>query len=305
MKSIIISMALGGINPEYINEAASFCPEKGGRGRNTGRKIAVLALAAALIAALSFTAYAKGFFRLQDMEVEHPEGWGYEAVNTSGYEGSANYMAMEEWDRYLEFCPWGENDPQPKAESDMYDGFMAYSEKARARLDEILAKYGLKMPEYDENFGGHTELCSYLGIDGFFPECKEKGVNPVYAIYFQGGSFHLWDVAQMPNGESFGCNIYRYDKDYFVRTVNIVTEWESLEEWSYVCADGTELLLALGDNKSIIAADLENSFVFIHLSTGRINYNPEKGRDGTQTFDKAELEEFAELVDFSVIDSIS
>ncbi len=305
MKEIIISMAMGGISSNYVNEATAFCPPNDARGRKRRRKIAVAALAAALLAALAFTAYTKGFFTIQDMEVEHPEGWGYEAVDTSGYEGSPLYMANEEWDRYLEFCPWGENDPQPGAENDMYTGNGAYSEKARTRLDEILLKYGLKMPEYYEFYDGHKELCSQLGIGEIFPECPEKGINPVYAQYYQGGSLQLFDVAQMPNGESFGCQIFRYDREYFVRRISIVIQWDSMEQWSYVCADGTELLVGLGDNKSILAADLENSFVFVCLQTGRVNFDPEKGKDGTQTFDKAELEEFAELVDFALIDSIS
>ena len=308
MKREIISMALSAINQEYIEQSAIFMPEKVKGKKIRRRRGLVIRIAAALILAMSATAAASEYFSLRDMEIEHPEGWGPTAVTTAGYNNSPLFQAAAEWDRYLEFCPWGENEQDAEEQSEEYKNYrevMAYSQKARERFDEILEKYNLRFPEYKTVIdNGLTGLCSHFGISEFIPNCEEKGYAPVYAVYYEGGTLNLCDVSQTAEGEFFCYELNRYVDGYNVRPIEYVFDIESATEWDYVCEEGTSVHIALGPERTLITAGFENSFLCIFIRSGSENTEKTENEYGTPDLTQEKLEAFVEEIDFILIDSI-
>lgn len=290
MNRVIISTALNGLDSRHVRETEVFAPAlmQTGPERSKNVKIKrlmIIAVAAALVLAMGAAAYASGFFALRDLSVERVPGDPSLVFNTSSYAGSTAYQAGVEWNKIIE-----ENIYKPE-----------WSEEEA--LDELLKKYGLKLPKWKESVGSISEFYDFLGIEGFLPEEGEDEIAPIGLTYYQGGCISGTATVLTESGKNLNFDLYRYVDGYFIRSHSLIAE-TSLEEWRYTRQDGAEVVIGIGPNKSFMCTELENSFVLIFIRSGSENSDPNKNSYYYPTVDRAELEAFAESIDFAVLDSL-
>ena len=175
-----------------------------------------------------------------------------------------------------------------------------YSQEMIDKLDEIVAKYDLKL------LSAYTTCQSYemsvmfeaLGFDGVMLN------SPTAEIEYLGGDFHLegsfWlEFLLNMNGEHWQCeneiaNVLYSVKDYFDPRTSGVLDFGSYTQWDYTRKDGRQVLLALSEGAARIYADTPEAMMIVSLSGNtwidgnQVNMTPEA------------LEEIAELVDLSI-----
>lgn len=282
-------------------------------------------LAAALcMVLLTATAFAAGIFKLGERQVETinasvPSDEYVAAVSTQetydtpelpsvsaiGVINSNEYLAAQEWESYVTASTEdGTNLLDPvNFQADGYSWAHAFSAEARDKLDTILEKYGLKLPSYEEDIT-HKDLYDMTGEIDILPMNGDRIEGSAYGRYFEGGALQIIDSADIRDGLSVNYDLYRSVKGWFSRDIQIVAELDTMEEWAYTTADGTVVILDLGSNQSVLMAELENSFVYIHIRSGSENTDPSRSSYGCPTVDKAALEAFADSIHFTVLDSI-
>ena len=285
-----------------------------------------LVAAVLCVTLLTATAFAAGVFKLGERQVEDtaasaPSDKYVTAVSTEeiyetsdlpsvsaiGFVNSKEYLAAQEWETYLESSAAdGTNQLTVDPETFQADGYVwanAFSPQARAALDEILETYGLALPSYEEDVTG-KDLYDLTGETDILPLDADRNLYAVSGRYFEGGALQIVNQAGIRDGLTVSYDLYRSVKGWFSRDVRIFTELDTMEEWSYTTADSTVVILAMGENQSVLMAELENSFIYVHIRSGSENTDPSRGSYGCPTVEKADLEAFADSINFTALDSI-
>lgn len=300
--------AMGGIRAEYVMDTAQALGNvetKPKTVRFNRRLLGTLLAAAVILSLLTGFAYASGLFGLREMRVENGLGHDEPIVNTSGFQGSAEFQASAEWARHLEeLYENGDNLLSPGEECNIYTQYGAHSPQARADLDKLLNKYSLTLPSNMVYFRGISGLYELLGIQGFLPESGAAKISPLGGQFYQGGSFMLVDTVETGSGKNISIDMYRYVKGCFIRGTMLRADTDRMEEWQYSTADGTEIIVALGPTQSAIFAELKNSFVYINIRSGSDNDDESRSSFGCPSLSRYELEQLADSIDFTVLDSI-
>lgn len=175
-----------------------------------------------------------------------------------------------------------------------------YSQEMIDKLDEIVAKYDLKLlsaPITCQRYEMDV-LFDALGFDGVMVE------NPKVEVEYADGEFHLegtfWlELFLTMDGESWKCEneivSVRYsDKNYFDPSTLGIHDFDNYKQWGYTRTDGVQVLLALSDDAARIYADLQDAMITVSLSGNtwiddrKVNMPPEA------------LEQIAELLNLSI-----
>lgn len=175
-----------------------------------------------------------------------------------------------------------------------------YSQEMMDKLDEIVAKYDLKLlSEYITcqryEMGVMFEA---LGFDGVMLD------SPKIEVEYADGDFHLegsfWlELFLNMEGEHWKCedeivSVQYSVKDYFDPRTDGVQNFDNYTQWDYTRTDGKQVLLALSEGAARIYADLGDAMMNVSLSGNtwlddqQVNMTPEA------------LEEIAELIDLSI-----
>ena len=280
-------------------------PEK---STHKSKRLRTLLIAAAAIMLLSASVFAVRHFTLNDLSGADYE-ISSEEVSTLLFlnvQGTPEYEAAQEWEAYLnsEF-EQGKNMIEPGYVSDEYYMYGAHSDEAKAKLDELLVKYGLKMHKEAGSVNSFGELYSAAGISGFMPDEGENAGAPVRGQLYEDGTFRFNGSAALTDGRNIPYQFSKFTKGFFTRSGNLIAEPENFEEWNYTTSDGVETLLAIGNGKSLVAVDMDTCFIFINVLSGTENSDADKTSYGVETLDKAGLESFAEDFDFDAIESLT
>ena len=123
-------------------------------------------------------------------------------------------------------------------------------------------------------------------------------------MWYEGGYLSLTNSAALENGKTINYSLIRSVRGMFSGSVNSVLEQGITEEWQYTSADGTSVTLDLGANRSVLMAELPNSFVYVAIRGGTENDDLTRDFTGDDTLTRADLEAFADLIDFKTLDSI-
>ena len=238
----------------------------------------------------------------------------YTNVNAVGATGSAEYLAAQEWNEWciehikdnilfpdgIENYTMAEIDAITDAiENDVYVQMGANTDEARAELDSIVTKYHLRLPESfrsvtQKDLFDMTGDLDILPLDG----------NSRAGMWYEGGSLSVTNSAELPNGKTVNYDLYRSVIGVFSKPLQVTTEQDITEEWQYTTADGTTVTLDLGANRSVLMAELSNSFVYVNIRGGTKNDDPTRDFTSPNTLTRADLEAFADLIDFKTLDSI-
>ena len=251
--------------------------------KTPGRRVLTLAAAIALLAALSIAAAATGLFGLRDVLL--PEKGGvyvtdesgvvvpgeYEYkdfVSLSGWQDTPESRALAEWRAFLEDYDRdgaiiGEIGNNPTGFEEDYGLYQVYTQEMADRLEEITAKYGLKL---------HTRLEEVLpetwqtAAGGF---CREN-VTPWSGYIYENGTFRFDGEAALDGYGSIEYQFSRSVRGAFDDVALNIGDAADFQEWGYETADGTPVTLGLGArNRSLILADLGDSFVLVNVLTGQ------------------------------------
>ena len=175
-----------------------------------------------------------------------------------------------------------------------------YSQEMMDKLDEIVAKYDLKL------LSAYTTCQRYemsvmfesLGIDGVMLDSPNAKVEYADGYFHLEGSFWL-ELFLTMEGEHWKCDdeivtVLYSVKDYFDPRTSGILDFNNYTQWDYTRKDGRQVLLALSEGAARIYADTPEAMMIVSLSGNtwidgqQVNMTPEA------------LEEIAELIDLNI-----
>nr|WP_326166393.1 hypothetical protein [uncultured Oscillibacter sp.] len=258
------------------------------RHRKGLRWLAALAAAAALLAALSALAVAANFFGLRDVLLPEkgsvlvtdedgvviPGEKEYkDFVSLSGWGDAPESRALAEWRAFLERYDQdgaiiGSIGNEPTGFEEDYGLYLVYTQEMADELERIAAKYDLKLHERMEEV--LPEETWTIAAGDF---CREN-VTPYSGYIYENGTFRFDGEAELGAGELKGYGTIEYQfsrsvKGTFDDVALNIGDLSDFEEWGFQAADGTSVALGLGArDRSLILADLGDSFVLVNVLTG-------------------------------------
>ena len=278
------------------------------RGRSL-KWLVTLAASVALLAALSALAVAANFFGLRDALLPEkgsvnvtdergvvvPGEYEYkDFVSLSGWGDTPESRALAEWRAFLDGYDQdgaiiARIGNEPTGFEERYGNYLVYTQEMAGKLEEIIAKYDLKLHQWMEVV--MPEIWP-TAVGNFFKE----NVTSYSGYIYENGTFRLDGGAELGAGELKGYGPIEYQfsrsvKGTFDDVALNIGDLGDFEEWGFQAADGTSLTLGLGEwNRSLILADLGDSFVLVNVLTGR---------QGDDTFSSGPIgrEELEELAD--------
>lgn len=202
-------------------------------------------------------------------------------ISLQGYIDSDNYKAAQEWNQYLDqYDPDGsllkeaeEIEFIPPID---YMAYLCYTPDMVKKIDDICSKYNLQLlgPTYGPTHltNVSTEILAPLGIDSITTSDAGSGVSLDAGYYYRDGSFDLEGNLDFSDSDDLfpSCVDFQYRcvmKTSFDGVALGIGNSKSYDQWNYTVTDGTEVLLALSENKALIIADKENFFITINILT--------------------------------------
>ena len=298
--------------------------------RRAGKRILALALAAAMILALGITAYAGGWFGLNeatiggqtladsfsDGEYRGKAVVPAKVISLAGYAGTAEFQASREWrefyNDYVSHKYYGDTFGQDlgewgSARHVAYDEL--YTPALCEKFKEISEKYGLltRTGKYSApSLNNYRDLCEIAGISPFLDSDGRSlswgGVGD-YSVY-DDGSFACGDC-WWPEGKPgetdamiYDIRIYRNVKGSMDTGFVEFGADEVLDEWEYTTAKGDTVDLVLGESKALILCEGEGAYVTVIW--GQLQIVREKELE----IDRGTLERYADTVDFGSLSSV-
>jgi hypothetical protein len=290
------------------------------------KKLIGFAAAAALIMALGITALATDLFGIRDLVISsgqdaanNPESIPAEGTEPApgsvtepeemdlivlqGYPDSSEYKASEEWNIFYENYDTdgsivAEVGNKPNEFTEKYPMYLCYSQEMADKLEEIIAKYGLKLHESITIAESAEQLFDTAGT-GNFLDNGGSGVSRMLGGYvYNDGTFHFDGEAALFSGVFMSYQFGNYVKGTFSDTYLNVGDADSYQEWQYTTKSGITVSLALSESKALVIADLNDSFVTINVLTGTAGA---AGSEGGIT--REDLQSFADLFAFHEINN--
>ena len=271
--------------------------------KNITKKGIGIAVAAALIASFCLTAYAANLFGLRDLllpqsykesQIVEPEkeqpGMSVDMISLVGFSNTPEAKAAAEWRAFLNTYDIdaaleniGNNVFAPDTS---YIHYRVYNQEMADKLDEIIAKYGLKLHTSMLTLTPDEQLTELIGAE-----------NRAFSGYmYEDGTFKFDGILALPDCGNVEYQFQRCVRGSFTDIALNIHNIGDYAEWSYTTKDGTPALLALSPYKSLIIVDLPDCFVTINVLAGT-----ETPSEKANSFGAADLEHFADSFDFSVL----
>lgn len=268
------------------------------------KRLVTLAAVIGILAVLSAAAVAADLFGLRSILLPERTSVGVadengvlipgetkevDAISLSGLQDTPESRALAEWQAFLDsydqdgsiIAQIG-NDPTG-FEAD-YGCYLVYTQEMADRLEEIIAKYGLKLHT-------HLEVVMPEALPAAVGDFYRENVTPCSGYLYEDGTFRFDGDAELGGYGTIEYQFSRSVRGTFNEVALSIGDLADFQEWGYQAQDGTELTLALGRrNRSLILADLGDSFVLVNVLTGQ---------EGDDTFSSGPIgrEELEELAD--------
>lgn len=234
----------------------------------------------------------------------------HSALSLQGFTGSPSYQAAKEWYEWKQTYDPNSELLTPEAADyaetlpEEYRGYLIYTPEMKAQVDALCQKYGLKLLGREYWDATMEDFFQTLQIDSIFRpdvpvEPQWRPASPGY--FYSNGAFEI-EVSLRPTGEdspwpeenliSYRC----HRKDTFDDVRIYLTDMEHYQQWNYQNVDGVNCLLAVHpENGALIVVDKEDYFITVTLESRSGNI-----LDGYQSMDKATLEAFADIFNFTI-----
>lgn len=316
---------LGKISPRYYDEAEN---ETFARRPLRRPFLAAALIAAALLLVGCGVAYVLRMQNLKvgDQEVTTPvynenlEFQGnatvpQQVLSLAGLKGTPSYRASQEWfqfksgydqDDAILSSVWKDMPEYPR----QYDAYGAYSQEMVDKLDEIAAKYGLKLQGPRVTLHGGKRFSEEMGIDGILMPDSRASVSIESAFGYENGSWGFNLFYMTMSGEEgqwpyrMTNSLYYNQKDCFSTDLVALDDTGDWVEWNYQTASGQNVLLMMSrsDYAGWIICDREDAMIAV-----RVEVRNDQGYnvDGKSWFDSTymsntQFEQVADAIDFGM-----
>lgn len=278
--------------------------------RHLPQRVIIIAAVISLLTAVSAAAFAVRWYELRDLEltdeitVQLPDGSKVTervvtgTISLQGFGEMPEKLAVEEWHKFLGsydyFSVLEELDNAPTGFEEKYGYYQVYTQEMADKLEEIAAKYGLKLHTgmIDDLYTDEA-LCDQVGGDFL-------GENRAYSTYmYEDGTFKFDGETDL---EGYGPLDYQFQRCVHGSLTDVILnigDVDTYTEWSYTAKNGVAVTLALAEHKALVIADLSDSFVTINVLAG--TETPASGIFSSGPLSAADLERFADSFDFSVL----
>ena len=289
--------------------------------RSITKKVVGIAAVVALLASLCLTAYAVNLFGLRDLllpqqqEVKLPiapedigpdglpsdqkqETYMADMISLAGYGDTPESRALAEWQAFLntydrDEAIIGSIGNSPTGFEKDYGLYMVYTQEMADKLDEIVAKYGLKLHTTMLMIGPNEEIEDQIGA-AFLRE------NRAFSAYmYEDGTFKFDGEIDLEDYGHLDYQFLRCVRGSFTDVILNIVDINTYTEWSYTTQSGIPVTLALAPRKALIIADLPDSFVTVNVLAG--TETPVGDIFSHGPFHADDLERFANSFDFSAL----
>lgn len=267
--------------------------------RKFTEKTVLLVAALCLLIAFTTVAFATNFFGLRDMLIpsNHPEIKSEMVL--SGFTDSKEYLAAAEWNAFVEsYDPdrslLAQADPEGPDDIDLdakYDHYYVYTQEMAEKLEEIAAKYGLRL--YSSQAAGDMNAIAEKLIVNDNTEFSGSAYNTLVdgCVFDDAGTFSYDGIFDASEGRlsvnyQFRCSVKGIFDPVFLNIGDI----EDYQEQVIVTDSGIALAAGLSEYKAVLITEFDSCIISINVM------------DGTNmgiTFD--DLKDLANTFDFSAI----
>ena len=309
--------AMSGIDGRYIEEAA---PAAAPKTRSLRRPLLIAAaIAAALLLVGCGIVYA---LRLQDMSIGKatytqrfddkgkaidPVEKSLDIITPYGRSGDAIQQALKEWYEFQEsYDPdylLATNEPDIPSIPNQYEyTYSCYTQEMVDKVDEIVAKYNLKLLEGWIPFQRYQSdiFLEETGIRSLLRQDSDAQITGMAGMLYLPYNFSM-DFELVTENAGKLMTSYGYArKDYFPSASAGGMDIDAYEQWDHTTPGGTKLLLALNSKgQGEIIAEQENAMIMISIDGNR-SLSHSRYPDASEVMTKAELESIADQFDYSV-----
>ena len=216
-----------------------------------------------------------------------------------GLSTTREHMALAEWNRF--FFGHSEellDEDDRISESDIHYEIYGLGYGVLAdKLDEIAAKYRLRLWQAEYTLETEQELFDALGMDPFYPVASDE--HHTINVY-DDGSFEAVGISMTaPNDLGVvDFSINRAVRGSFSDSLLLDVMPEAMEFETYTTASGVAVDLALGKAYSLLFADMENCYISCEI------YGSYEPMNDARELSMADLEAIAECIDFLALDDL-
>ena len=282
MNPMDIMTGLNGVRDCFIIEAEEFRQGKRKVRRLPKRRLWLIAAVVALALLLVGCAVVY-VLRLQDLKVGE---YRYTAPTVYDEKGEAvpvpthplqtilsaqgaNLQAFAEWNAYRQAHGQDSTESEEAEIPEQYRWTYGCSSwEMVEKLDEIAAKYGLKLLSSQVDIPSYASsvLFDALGIEKLVEGTCEYGTGSfcpegtfALSLAFELGS-DAWPYLNYAN--------YRYSQKAYLEPYGIVLfDFENTEQWNYTRKDGQTVLLAMNHEQAFVFADSADAFITVSLAS--------------------------------------
>ena len=305
--------AIGNARSNYIMAAQEW---RTGKKQTTRKKLPgkrLLLIAAIIALALLLMGCVAYVLGLQDLFMgtySVHAGWGKtvqkDFLSMQGFSDSPNYQANKEWQDFLDtYDPDGTLLKQADANGYLppapYESYTCYTPEMEAKVDEICEKYNLKPLGPVHLVQSGWEIFLDLNIPSIFSEnTAAAGYDLQAGYYYEDGTFQFDGCITQTGLDA----LWKYPIDFTYRRVcktsfdgvySVVEQIADFDQWQYTAPDGTQLILALGDERAFLLADTPDHFITISTRSTRAG----DASAGEQQMTREAPEAFADLFGFT------
>ena len=222
-----------------------------------------------------------------------------DVISLQGMKDTPNQQAAQEWLEFEQSYPVdgqliGDAEAAGYVAPREYDAYFVYDQTMQNKVDEIAEKYGLRLAgmrvlvQRDQN---HI-FFDALGFQNLHRE--EAGVDVEYrsGYFYECGNFnlefHLTLTGEGQWSNKILMNMRYNGKEYLDTVFTSIANMETVEQWEYTTAGGTDILIIMGQGFVRFFCDREDAF----LTSGF-------GTDYDMT--KADVEAVADALDFGIV----
>lgn len=264
------------------------------------RRVLLIAAAVAALLTVAGLAVSHGFRDISHAQETGGAHQGRDIISVLP-EGSAAYRAYQE----LEDFEAGIKAAQPTGSitQEELEQILADQELIDRKYYELAEKYGLRPASRTVEVRSLDEILDAFDSPGLLP-ADDPRATVHYGSYTDLGSIYYYGGFTLPGG-----GVADYELSTAVKgTMSTSTAYaylDEFEEWEYSSADGTQLLLGIGPEKSLLYAGLDNCYVLITVRAGFEGADSEADPVTHTAVTRADLEAFADSIDFAGLDLIA
>ena len=202
-----------------------------------------------------------------------------DVISLQGIKNSPNQLAAMEWIEYEQsyVVDWNEErDAFEKGRSRVYDAYGAYTQEMADKLDEIAQKYGLKLAGAQEAVQSYQNsiLFDALEIENLHHENADVQVEYGSGYFYECGNFNMDFRLTLTKGQwphEILLNIRYNGKEYLDTVYASIRNIESVEQWNYKTANGSDILIVMGEGFARFFCDREDAFLTSSFGTDYVS----------------------------------